>query len=184
MRELRWIHFFAELAPSQQAGHACRLQMAAPIATELSGPRTLAELSTRATNVLSTADAHVITPAALFLRGLSSTTCIGVTGVLLDPPYSADARRDPEIYSVDDLEVAHRVREWAVANGDNPKLRIALCGYEGEHEMPPTWRCIPWKAHGGYGNASGNVNRTRERIWLSPNCLDDVGPLFAARKGD
>jgi predicted enzyme related to lactoylglutathione lyase len=34
------------------------------------------------------------------------TTCIGVTGVLLDPPYSADAKRDPEIYAVDDLEVA------------------------------------------------------------------------------
>jgi hypothetical protein len=70
--------------------------------------------------------------------GPSATEKIGVTGVFLDPPYSAEADRDPSIYSQEDLDVAHRVREWALEHGDNPKLRIALCGYEGEHEMPET----------------------------------------------
>lgn len=100
------------------------------------------------------------------------TERIGVTGVLLDPPYSDAAGRDPSIYAEEDLQVAHRVREWALANGDNPRLRIALCGYEGEHEMPTTWRCVAWKAPGGYAAARGNhENARRERIWFSPHCL-------------
>lgn len=100
------------------------------------------------------------------------TERIGVTGVLLDPPYSDAAGRDPSLYAEEDLQVAHRVREWALENGDNPRLRIALCGYEGEHEMPSTWRCVPWKAPGGYAAARGNTeNALRERIWLSPHCL-------------
>lgn len=66
------------------------------------------------------------------------------------------------------------VRAWALENGDNPKLRIALCGYDGEHKMPDSWECVPWKASGGYGNQGGDDadnNRHRERIWFSPHCL-------------
>jgi phage terminase large subunit len=82
-----------------------------------------------------------------------SVTCKhGVTGVFLDPPYADTADRDPRLYTEDSLSVAHAVREWALANGDNPKLRIALCGYEGEHDIPETWACVPWKAAGGYGS--------------------------------
>lgn len=110
--------------------------------------------------------------------GPAVTTCIGITGVLLDPPYTVDAGRDPSLYAHDDLEVAHRVRAWALDHGDNSHLRIALCGYEGEHEMPSSWRCVAWKAQGGYGNQGGNTNRTRERIWFSPHCLGGNGPLF------
>ncbi|MFB1482246.1 DNA adenine methylase [Corallococcus sp. RDP092CA] len=100
------------------------------------------------------------------------TERIGVTGVLLDPPYSDAAGRDPSIYAEEDLQVAHRVREWALENGDNPRQRIALCGYEGEHSMPSTWRCVSWKAPGGYAAARGNhENAQRERIWFSPHCL-------------
>ena len=41
---------------------------------------------------------------------------------------------------------------------------------DGEHEpFPDGWRCVVWKAAGGYG--SGNGNPYRERIWLSPACL-------------
>ncbi|WP_163869543.1 DNA adenine methylase [Myxococcus eversor] len=100
------------------------------------------------------------------------TERIGVTGVMLDPPYSDAADRDPSIYAEEDLQVAHLVREWALENGDNPRLRIALCGYEGEHEMPSSWRCVAWKAPGGYAAARGNhENALRERIWFSPFCL-------------
>lgn len=44
-------------------------------------------------------------------------------------------------------------------------MRIALCGYEGEHAMPPSWSCLSWKARGGYGSqarGSDNINAARE----------------------
>jgi hypothetical protein len=103
--------------------------------------------------------------------GPSPTTCIGMTAVFLDPPYSADRAT---VYSEESFTVAHQVREWAIAHGDDPLLRIALCGYEGEHEMPANWSVVAWKAHGGYGlNGDGTRrdNRDRERIWFSPHCL-------------
>lgn len=98
----------------------------------------------------------------------------GLTGVFLDPPYSAEAGRDMGLYASDSGTVAHQVREWAIANGDNPLMRIALCGYEGEHSMPDTWECVQWKTKGGYGsggNGAGRANAVRERIWFSPHCL-------------
>jgi DNA adenine methylase len=106
--------------------------------------------------------------------GPSPTFKHGLTGVFLDPPYADKADRQDNLYSVDDLSVAHRVREWAIENGDNPKLRIALCGYEGEHRMPKSWQCVPWKARGGYGsqgNGRGRSNAGKERIWFSPHCI-------------
>ncbi|HZI06726.1 MAG TPA: hypothetical protein VEZ71_22055, partial [Archangium sp.] len=111
----------------------------------------------------------------------SVTEAIGTTAVFLDPPYSAAAGRDPSIYAEEDLDVAHAVREWALANGGNRKLRIALCGYEGEHDMPATWRCVAWKAPGGYAASAGNTaNAQRERIWFSPHCQSERQPdLFS-----
>jgi hypothetical protein len=106
----------------------------------------------------------------------------GLTGVLLDPPYADTAFRDPALYREDSLDVAHAVREWAIANGGNRLLRIALCGYEGEHEMPADWECVAWKAQGGMANQradKSNDNAGRERIWFSPHCLSGKqGSLF------
>lgn len=96
-------------------------------------------------------------------------------GVFLDPPYSDLALRDPKCYRVDDFQVAHNVREWAIRYGDDPRFRIALCGYDGEHEMPESWECVSWKANGGMANQSSNrqgrINAHRERVWFSPHCL-------------
>jgi hypothetical protein len=106
--------------------------------------------------------------------GPSPTVKLGTTGVFLDPPYADDADRTDSLYAVDDLSVAHQVRDWAIENGDNPQLRIALCGYEGEHAMPDSWDCVAWKARGGYGSQGegrGRENAARERIWFSPHCL-------------
>jgi len=113
--------------------------------------------------------------------GPTPTTRIGVTGVLLDPPYSAEAKRAKNLYAQDDLSVAHEVREWAIEHGDDPLLRIALCGYEGEHAMPDSWRSVAWKASGGYGARNkDNQNARRERVWFSPSCLGAVQrDLFA-----
>jgi DNA adenine methylase len=116
--------------------------------------------------------------------GPSVTFRHGTTAVLLDPPYADEAGRQGELYATDDGAVAHKVREWALANGDNPGLRIALCGYEGEHAMPDSWACVEWKAKGGYSsqNREGtNLNPERERVWFSPGCIDPTaacGPLF------
>ena len=99
---------------------------------------------------------------------------LGLTGVFLDPPYADTAARTANLYTTDSLTVAHDVREWAIANGDNPLVRIALCGYEGEHDLPDRWDCWEWKAKGGYGSqgeGDGRENAKRERIWFSPHCL-------------
>jgi hypothetical protein len=105
----------------------------------------------------------------------SVTTRHGVTGVLLDPPYSSTAANCfAGAYAVDDDAVSSKARAWAIEHGDDPKLRIVLCGYEGEHEMPPSWSVVEWKAHGGYGGGGGgrgDANSHRERLWLSPHCL-------------
>ncbi len=103
--------------------------------------------------------------------GDSATHRHGVTAVFLDPPYSHDERQD-DLYA-NDNDVAADVRDWALANGDNPKLRIALCGYLGEHEMPG-WTLLQWKNRGGYGsqgNGTGRDNAARECIWFSSHCL-------------
>ena len=102
--------------------------------------------------------------------GDSVTHKHGVTGVFLDPPYPTSGGKT---YAVDSSDVAHDVREWAIVNGDNPLLRIALCGYSGEHAMPDNWHEVAWKATGGYGsqsNGKGRENSTKERIWFSPHC--------------
>lgn len=120
--------------------------------------------------------ARICGPAPTFKQGL--------TGVLLDPPYADTADRDPGCYAVDSLTVAHEVRAWAIANGDNPLLRIVLCGYDGEHTMPETWTRVAWKASGGYGSQGdgrGRDNASRETLWCSPHCLTDELPLFRER---
>ena len=110
------------------------------------------------------------------ILGPSVTVNIGVTGVFLDPPYSEASDR-AELYSEENFTCAHEVRAWAIENGSNPLLRIALCGYEGEHAMPADWTCVPWKAQGGYGSQGsgrGRDNAGRERIWFSPHCLGSL----------
>jgi DNA adenine methylase len=97
----------------------------------------------------------------------------GLTAVFFDPPYTAEAGRNADLYEQDSLTVGHEVASWCKVNQGNPLLRIALCGYEGEYDLPG-WDCIAWKAHGGYGgqgNGRGKDNAHKERIWFSPHCL-------------
>ena len=119
------------------------------------------------------------------VTGPSVTWKHGVTGVFLDPPYSHD-ERDAQLYSHESATVAVEVREWAIANGDNPLMRIALCGYDSEHgeHMPDDWQAHAWKSNGGYGsrgNGRGRANAGREVVWFSPHCINpvDTMPLFA-----
>jgi hypothetical protein len=112
--------------------------------------------------------------------GPSVTFKQGLTGVFLDPPYSGH----DELYREDGGDVAKAVREWAIENGDNKKLRIALCGYAGEHEMPASWSVHAWSAGAGLGGqaAERTGNGDKERIWFSPSCMGArQGSLFDGR---
>ena len=111
--------------------------------------------------------------------GPSVTFKHGLTGVFLDPPYADTAERQSDLYREDSEDVAHAVREWAIANGDNPLLRIAICGYDGEHDMPKSWAVHEWSAGSGFGGQAKvrTGNGKRERIWFSPHCLTPEGRL-------
>lgn len=98
--------------------------------------------------------------------------------VLLDPPYDPDLRCR-YLYNEDEVGISAAVREWALEHGDDPDLRIALCGYEGEHDMPSSWREYAWTAARGYASGD-NDNRAKERIWFSPHCLPLAGPRQAS----
>jgi len=122
--------------------------------------------------------------------GPSVTFKHGITGVFLDPPYADTAKRTDDLYAVDCAKVAHDVRAWAIEAGKRDDMRIVLAGYEGEHDMPASWRVEAWKAAGGYGSqadgeeAMGRANAARERLWFSPACIDEhvSGGLFAEAK--
>lgn len=112
-----------------------------------------------------------------------ATDCGATVGIFLDPPYSAESGREKELYDTEGLTVAHDVRRWCLENGDNPRYRIALCGYSNEHEMPSTWEAVGWSSTGGISKAGqrGNSARHLETIWFSPHCLrpDEGRDLWA-----
>jgi hypothetical protein len=104
--------------------------------------------------------------------GPTPTVKQGLTAVFLDPPYSQEERA-AGCYSVDTPGLSADVRAWALERGSDPLMRIALCGYDTEHEMPG-WAVLPWKTQGGYGwqgDGRGRENAERETVWFSPHCL-------------
>jgi hypothetical protein len=121
--------------------------------------------------------------------GPSPTYLRGVTGVFLDPPYSNDERAG-RLYAEDCGNVARDVTAWALDAGKRPDMRIVVAGYDTEHTAleEAGWRVYDWKANGGYGagrGKRGNINRYRERLWLSPACLDPTQmQLFSDRPAD
>lgn len=90
-----------------------------------------------------------------------------------------EANRAAALYSSDNSgdvdKLVAQVHLYCLDRGANPKIRIALCGYAGEHDALEDhgWSVVAWKAQGGYANRNkkGNDNKHRERIWFSPHCL-------------
>src|SRR5690606_1969645 len=78
---------------------------------------------------------------------------------------AGSALRKPGLYACDSSTVALKCREWALVAGEKPHMRIALCGSEGEHDLPG-WDCVSWKPPRGYA-----TERREECIWFSPYCL-------------
>lgn len=103
----------------------------------------------------------------------------GLTGIFLDPPYS----KGDYLYGTGDFlksnkevscDVALDVRDWCIANGDNARLRIALCGHDGEHDalLSYGWEKGYWEAT--QGRAKKSKLYEGETIWFSPHCLSSV----------
>jgi site-specific DNA-adenine methylase len=101
------------------------------------------------------------------VMGPSVTHGVGVTGVFLDPPYMTSS----ELYNGVKTNVTMEVLAWCKENWANPKLKIALCGYEGDMPVPVEWKCYEWKAPKGY-QTTDNDGRTKERIWFNDACTD------------
>ena len=103
----------------------------------------------------------------------------GFAGVFVDPPYSEEADR-ASLYTEESFTVARDVRAWAREMGAMPDVRIVLAGYDVEHRelLDLGWREVEWYRggflRGGMGNVggSGKHQQHRERLWLSPACLD------------
>jgi DNA adenine methylase len=87
-------------------------------------------------------------------------------GIILDPPYG----RDNMVYSAESGHtVADDAKQWAIANGNNSRLRIAVCGYA-DLEFPDNWACHEWQRQGGRTTTKAGKARMGERIWFSPSC--------------
>lgn len=114
---------------------------------------------------------RVVTPSVTYKnKGLYAKD---ITGVVLDPPYDLSNR--DKVYQEDDANIYKEVCEWAIENADNLRMRIVVCGYDGDFIFPDTWRHYSWTANGGLanlGNDRGKENSRREMIYFSPNCLD------------
>lgn len=100
------------------------------------------------------------------------TTQHGLTGVYLDPPYE-----DAWVTYKHASPMAQKLFDWCVASGEDEKLRIAISGYSGTYIdalAEHGWSEFAWKASGGRVTTGGqsDKNRSRERIFFSPHCLD------------
>jgi DNA adenine methylase len=101
----------------------------------------------------------------------------GDCAVFLDPPYAPETGRRNKVYKKDELTTAKDVLNWCKENGDNRLYKIALCGYDGEHNELENmgWTVHSWATSGGFANCAkgesrGKKNRFKERIWFSPFC--------------
>jgi hypothetical protein len=94
-----------------------------------------------------------------------------VTGVFLDPPYHQEANKDA--YGLR-TEVAVEAARWAVSRGDDPRLAIIYCAYDGFENVVPelnAWRKVVWRAPKGFSTRSETKRkRANEAFWLSPQC--------------
>jgi DNA adenine methylase len=95
-------------------------------------------------------------------------------GVFLDPPYDGTEG----LYAGRSIAVSQAVREWAIAHGNDQRLRIALCGHDGDHVMPAGWDVYYWSRAGGMEGTNkadeGKTDKHRERVWFSPYCLRSI----------
>ena len=85
------------------------------------------------------------------------------TAVFLDPPYRAYEAVYGRV-----KPVADAVADWA---RDNAHLRVAICGYRGDYDLPG-WDAVDWsRKRTTYGSSK---TTDKECVWYSPACLPVV----------
>lgn len=103
----------------------------------------------------------------------------GHVGIFFDPPYADTAGR-ADLYTEEDMQVAHHVVDWCLSSKCKPRWRVVLASYDTEHGSrlrDAGWREVEWYSQGflrgGMGNTSksGGHQQHRERLWASPSCL-------------
>ena len=73
-----------------------------------------------------------------------------------------------------------QVQAWCAENGNDPKLRIVLCGHAGEHDalLSKGWHLRTWTARKGYAQTEEAVQNSKdETLWCSPHCVP-VSPVL------
>ena len=97
----------------------------------------------------------------------SGTGGDGARAVFLDPPYATSG----DLYAESTAGIGDDVREWCATRADG--MRVILCGYDTEHDalLERGWVVIEGKSGGGAGYSTNAANGRRERLWLSPECI-------------
>lgn len=91
------------------------------------------------------------------------------TAIFLDPPYRDYANCYNQ--KVVNDEVEDFCKKWE----DKPNVKIVLCGYEGEYNLPK-WTQEKWKANVSWSGGKGgnNEKRSKETLWISPSCAKET----------
>ncbi|AYG02394.1 DNA adenine methylase [Gryllotalpicola protaetiae] len=117
---------------------------------------------------------RIMTPAAL-----RATAGPGSIGIFFDPPYATSG----DVYAVtnrddDANSISAQVRAWCIENAHG--YRVVLCGFGDEHDelLEHGWRVEAGKSGSGAGYNNDPRAGKRERLWLSPACLDPSNALF------
>jgi hypothetical protein len=107
---------------------------------------------------------RVVTPSASRAKAGGD----GTVGILLDPPYATSG----DLYAAAEDGIAQKVADWCETAA--PDLRVVLCGYDDEHDrlLGHGWTKVEGRAGGGAGYSTNRANGRRERLWLSPACLE------------
>lgn len=94
-------------------------------------------------------------------------------GIFLDPPYTTS----PDLYA-EASDVSHEVRDWCLTAPE--EYRIVLAGYDTDHDelLAHGWRKELGRAGGGAGYNKDSKAGRRERLWMSPACLNNEQPLW------
>lgn len=101
------------------------------------------------------------------LKGIAFTTN---TAIFIDPPYSIRSEGGHRMYTKDNVNLKDEIEDFCRVH--EKVLRIALCGYIGEYDLP-LWDQYKWVNVGGYSNQNKTkitTKREEEVIWFSPLC--------------
>lgn len=93
-----------------------------------------------------------------------------VTAIFMDPPY-AESVMDYAAGGVG-TSLSRDVAKWCAEHGGDARLRIALCGHAGEHDLEEAgWSSYAWKRSGMARRKETLARESQECIWFSPHCL-------------